>query len=53
MTVQLISVDSGELLWSNSYNFVQVDPAPRWALPGNVEGEICDAVANRLRGQGN
>ncbi len=52
LTLQLISVGSGELLWSNTYTFVQVDPAPRWGLPPGVEAEISQAIANRLTGRG-
>jgi hypothetical protein len=51
LNLQLISVNSGELLWSGSYMFVQVDPAPRWGLPGQIEAEISQAVANRLMGR--
>ena len=48
LTLQLIAVDSGELLWSNTYALMEDQGgALRWAQP-NAEGEIARFVRQKL-----
>jgi hypothetical protein len=50
LTLQLIDVESAELLWSNTYSLIGVGGSPRW-VNANYESEIVRAVINKLTGR--